>query len=152
MKNAVFWDMNTQLYLTRKNYVSATENGQLMLCKIWGFHSSEYEKKPSSGIWRPVTLVRTDVSEERIPSIICVTRIGELGITLAVTSNRVSVLLLLVVLTRATRRHIPEDWILHADMLPFRRKLTVLDWHESFSYWYSHESYIYICNVLRQTK
>jgi hypothetical protein len=35
-----------------------------------------------------VTLVRTDVSEELSASIIRVTRIGELGTTLAVTSNR----------------------------------------------------------------
>jgi hypothetical protein len=35
-----------------------------------------------------VALVRTDVSEERIASIIRVTRIDELGTTLAVTSNR----------------------------------------------------------------
>jgi hypothetical protein len=34
-----------------------------------------------------VALVRTDVSEELSPSIIRVTRIGELGTTLAVTSN-----------------------------------------------------------------
>jgi hypothetical protein len=33
----------------------------------------------SSGMLRRVALVRTDVSEERIPSIIGVTRIGELG-------------------------------------------------------------------------
>jgi hypothetical protein len=37
-------------------------------------------------MWRRVALVRTDVSEERITSIIRVTTIGELG-TLAVTSN-----------------------------------------------------------------
>jgi hypothetical protein len=37
---------------------------------------------------RRVALVRTDVSEERSVSIICVTRIGELGIAFAVTSNR----------------------------------------------------------------
>jgi hypothetical protein len=35
-----------------------------------------------------VALVRTDVSEELSASIIRVTRIGELGTTLAVTSNR----------------------------------------------------------------
>jgi hypothetical protein len=35
-----------------------------------------------------VALVRTDVSEEHIASIIKVTRIGELGTTLAVISNR----------------------------------------------------------------
>jgi hypothetical protein len=37
---------------------------------------------------RRVALVRTDVSEELSASIIRVTRIGELGTTLAVTSNR----------------------------------------------------------------
>jgi hypothetical protein len=54
---------------------------------------------------RRVALVRTDVSEELSASI-KMTRIGELGTTLAVTSNRV--------LTRATRRNIPEDAILHS--------------------------------------
>jgi hypothetical protein len=34
-----------------------------------------------------VALVRTDIREERITSIIRVTRIGELGATLAVTNN-----------------------------------------------------------------
>jgi hypothetical protein len=37
---------------------------------------------------RRVALVRTDVSEELIASFIRVTRIGEIGTTLAVTSNR----------------------------------------------------------------
>jgi hypothetical protein len=37
---------------------------------------------------RRVALVRTDVSEELSASFITVTRIGELGTTLAVTSNR----------------------------------------------------------------
>jgi hypothetical protein len=42
----------------------------------------------SSGMIRRVALKRTDVSEEISVSIIRVTRIGELGKTLAVTSNR----------------------------------------------------------------
>jgi ABC-type molybdate transport system permease subunit len=41
----------------------------------------------SSAILRRVALVRTNVSEELSASIIRVTRIGELGKTLAVTSN-----------------------------------------------------------------
>jgi hypothetical protein len=78
----------------------------------------------SSGMLRRVALVRTDVSEELCASFIRVTRIGEIGTALAVTSNRRSVRRLLLmkealsffetsVLTRATRRNIPEDTILH---------------------------------------
>jgi hypothetical protein len=43
---------------------------------------------PTSGMLRRVTLVRTDVSEERSASITRVTRIGDLGTTLALTNNR----------------------------------------------------------------
>jgi hypothetical protein len=42
----------------------------------------------SSGMLRRVALVITDVSEELGASFIRVTRIGELGTTLTVTSNR----------------------------------------------------------------
>jgi hypothetical protein len=42
----------------------------------------------SSGMLRRVALVRTNVSEELNASFIRVTRIGELGTTLAVISNR----------------------------------------------------------------
>jgi hypothetical protein len=78
----------------------------------------------SSGMLRRVTLARTDVSDELSASFIRVTRIGELGTTLAVTSNRASILVILMkealsssetsVLTRATRSNIPEDTILHS--------------------------------------
>jgi hypothetical protein len=44
----------------------------------------------SSGMLRHVSLVRTDVSEELSASFIRVTKIGELGTTLAVTSNRLT--------------------------------------------------------------
>jgi hypothetical protein len=85
---------------------------------------------------RRVALVRTDVSGERTASIIMVTRIDEVGTTLAVTSNYLQLLVtakfvpsssILVTmmmealcsleksfLTRTTRRNIPDDGILHS--------------------------------------
>jgi hypothetical protein len=63
-----------------------------------------------------VALVRTDVSEECITTIIRVTRIEEPG-TLEITSNRSTLMMeatyssKISVLSRATRRNIPEDSI-----------------------------------------
>jgi hypothetical protein len=50
----------------------------------------------SSGMLRCVSLVRTDISEELSASIIRVTRISELGTTLAVTDNRRRLTLFLI--------------------------------------------------------
>jgi hypothetical protein len=77
----------------------------------------------SSGMLRRVDLVRTDISEELSTSFIRVTRIGELGTMLAVTSSPILVTLMkeplssseTSVLTRATQRNIAEDTILYCD-------------------------------------
>jgi hypothetical protein len=67
----------------------------------------------SSGMLRRVTLVRADVPEELSASFIRVTRIGELGRTLVVTSNRCTLRKNTgSVLARATLPYIPEDDIL----------------------------------------
>jgi hypothetical protein len=52
------------------------------------YAKSIFKKNGSSGMLRRVALIRTDVSKELSISFIRVTRIGGLGTTLAVISNR----------------------------------------------------------------
>jgi hypothetical protein len=74
----------------------------------------------SSRVWHCVVLVRTNISEEYIASIIRVKRISGLGTTLAVTSNWSKLIMKAicftetpVLITGATWCHMPEDSILN---------------------------------------
>jgi hypothetical protein len=68
---------------------------------------------PSSGIWRRVALVRTDVSEERVASLLVTANVSSSLILSSlmmegISSSETSVL------TTVTRPNIPEDDILHS--------------------------------------
>jgi hypothetical protein len=45
MTNVVFWDIKSQVRTSQEtHYFSAIESIQLMLCKISGFHGSDYDE------------------------------------------------------------------------------------------------------------
>jgi hypothetical protein len=94
--------------------------------RTYGNQCEQIIRMSFSGMLHRVALVRTDFSEELSASIIRVTRIDELGTTLAVTSilpsSPILVTLMMEVLrssetsilTRSSRRNISEDAILNS--------------------------------------
>jgi hypothetical protein len=102
-------------------------------CSPYFNNHSESRRTPSSGMWRSVVLLRTDVSEESIASVV---RVGETLVAANISSSRfLFALMMQVVLssetlvpTRAARHHILEDGILNnhrreTSDLTFRRSL-----------------------------
>jgi hypothetical protein len=83
MKNAVFWDINTQFVLQRGHIKSPLESPAGKCYVRFEVFTAVTVKNVVFWDVRRVVLVRTDVSEERIASIIKMTGICELG-TLAV--------------------------------------------------------------------
>jgi hypothetical protein len=88
----------------------------------------------SCGMLRRVALVRTNVSEEHMASLIRMTKIGELGTTLAVSLLILVTLLMHAIrssetsaLTRATCRNIPQDDILPITFL-FKGNMKLFSW------------------------
>jgi hypothetical protein len=79
-KNPVHTSQETLLLRYRAQPINAMYDLKFQRRWLW--------RMLSSVMLRLVALIRIDVSEERFASIIRVTRIGELGTTLAVTSNR----------------------------------------------------------------
>jgi hypothetical protein len=87
-----------------------------------------------------VIFVRTDISEERISSIIRVKRISELGTANVPTSLILFTLMIETsVLTKATGRNIPEDGILHSHR---RENLN------SYMPLLCHTSHVFVCSSL----
>jgi hypothetical protein len=139
---AVFSEQNAYLYwkdvTNFKHTLKATKARYVRHCCWWIRLEHLYDlriswqwlwRMPSSVMLCHMALVRTDVSKEHSASIIRVTRIGELGTTLAVTSNQsmlqrnnspilVTVMMEVIcfsessVLTRAIERNNPEDGFL----------------------------------------
>jgi hypothetical protein len=101
-KPSIPWNLGEGIFLLGQSYrgVKLTNNIHPVSRSRW------VQWILSSGM----TPVRTDVSEDRVASIIRVTRLCGLGTTLAITSNRSTLRRNI----RATRRNIPEDGILHS--------------------------------------
>jgi hypothetical protein len=82
---------------------------------------------PSSGMLRRVALVRTEVSEERSASIFNVTRIDDLGTTLAVTSNRSTL--------RSISSPLPRGLVNTAESVTFTTDVYICYCLETQYYW-----------------
>jgi hypothetical protein len=136
-ETSVNFQLTIRPYITEDAIKTVHNNlcDNLKWCKYIKDWTISTQRMPSSGMWLRVLLARTDISEERIASIIRVERIGELRTTLLVTSNykmlwTTSDSLIFftlmteavstsetLLLTRATRSHMQEEYILRSHRL-----------------------------------
>jgi hypothetical protein len=87
MKNVIFWDIKSSSYFTGDTLLLRY---RVKPIAMWDFSFSRrwLWRMSSSGMWRRVVLVTTNVSKELSASIIRMIKICELGTTLGLTSNR----------------------------------------------------------------
>jgi hypothetical protein len=109
-------------------YISATEHSRLMLCKIWGFHGGDYEEYRLLGCYAVWFLYEPKIRRNLPPpwkgdknrwtrNNVCLLILR----ANVVPSSTIFITLMTEalgfsetsVITRATRRNIPEDGILH---------------------------------------
>jgi hypothetical protein len=83
MKNVVFWDIKTRFILHRRHIMSLLQS-PASSCHV-RFEVFTAVTMKDALFW-DMALVRTDVLEERITSIIRMRRISKLGTVLAVSS------------------------------------------------------------------
>jgi hypothetical protein len=86
MKNVIFWDIKPQFIPYRRHIMSLLQSPASWCYVRYEVFTWWLWRMASSGMLHRVALVRTDISQERIHSIIRMKRIGKLGM-LAVTSN-----------------------------------------------------------------
>jgi hypothetical protein len=121
--------------VSRVLYVDGTENYYL--------HPQNKTRMSPSGLLRREALVKTDVSEELSAYITRVTRIGELGTTIAITNNQRTLLVLAlhIVFLRSVRLLLVTPNVVHSSPILVTLIMEVLGSSEMSVLNKSHTAY-----------